>query len=475
MTVFPHPLYRRIVLEPAYADASAYLFAPMLAAHRAHVRMLARQGILSAPCAEAILAAVAQVEAEGMAALAYRPGVEDLFFAVEGRIIALAGAECGGNLQLARSRNDLGAALGRLALREQQTLLLAALTGLRQAVLRQARAHLDTLMAGHTHTQPAQPTTLGHYWLGVASALARDDARLRVAQAVTNCSPLGAAAFTTTGFPIDRDMLARELGFDSLLVNAHDAIGAADHYLQTASSLMILASNLTRVCHDLLILATQEVGGLTVDDSFIQISSIMPQKRNPVVLEHLRARLANVYGGGLTLFAQAHNVPYGDTQDIEDEMLAPLFHLCSVADDCLTLLTAVVDTLVVHRERLAARAADGFTTATELADSLVRDKGLPFRTAHQIVSRVVRRAIADGIQPQAVTASLVEEAARELGIPPLDLDDAWVRQALDPAHFVAIRNIPGGPGPRAASALLDALETELRAQTPNIPTSQNDP
>lgn len=461
MTTFPHPLYRQTVLEPAYAEAAAYLFTPMLAAHRAHVHMLAQQGILSATCADAILAAVDQVEAEGLAGLAYRPGVEDLFFAVEGRIIALAGADCGGNLQLARSRNDLGAALGRLALREQQSAILADLVGLRQVVLRQARAHLDTLMAGHTHTQPAQPTTLGHYWLGVASALARDDGRLRAAQAITNRSPLGAAAFTTTGFPIDRDMLARELGFDGLLVNAHDAIGAADHYLQTASSLMILASNLTRVCHDLLILATQEVGGLTVDDSFIQISSIMPQKRNPVVLEHLRARLANVYGGGLTLFVQCHNVPYGDTQDIEDELLAPLFGLCAVMRQCLTLMTAVIDTLIVHRERLAARAGAGFTTATELADRLVRDQGLPFRTAHHVASRVVRGAIAAGIPPEAVTAAIVNETARELGLPPLGIDDAWVHQALDPAHFVAIRNVPGGPGPRAASALLDALEAEL--------------
>lgn len=463
MTAFPHPLYRQIVLEPAYADASAYLFAPMLAAHRAHIHMLTQQGILSAACADAILAAIAQIEAEGVAALVYRPGIEDIFFAVEGRIIALAGPDCGGNLQLARSRNDLGAALGRLALREQQQAIRADLRGLRGGILHQARGHLDTLMPGHTHTQPAQPTTFAHYLLGVAAALARDDDRLAAAYAATNRSPLGAAAFTTTGFPIDRDSVARELGFGGLIVNAHDAIGAADHYLQTASSLMILASNLTRVCHDLLILATQEVGGITVDDSFIQISSIMPQKRNPVVLEHLRARLANVYGGGLTLFVQAHNVPYGDTQDIEDEMLAPLFRLCGVTRECLALLTAVMDTLVVHRERLAAQAAAGFTTATELADSLVRDKGLPFRTAHHIVSRVVRHAVTHAIPPEAMTAAMVEDAAQQVVGHPLGIDDAWLRETLDPAHFVAIRNIPGGPGHYAAAALLNSLEAELDA------------
>ena len=457
---FPHPIYRRVVLEPAYADASAYLFGPMLAANRAHVRMLAKQRIITPGCADSILAALDQIEVAGLTALPYRPGVEDLFFAVEGRVIEIAGAECGGNLQIARSRNDLGAALGRMALRDLQQSLIDDQLALRRQILAQARLNLDALMPGHTHTQPAQPTTFAHYLMAVASALGRDTQRLRQARAVTNLSPLGAAAFTTTGFPIDRAFIAEELAFDGLVLNAHDAIGAADHYLQTASALQIMASTLTRFCHDLLIMATQEVGAIVVDDSFIQISSIMPQKRNPVALEHVRSRLANVYGQAQTIFTQAHNVFYGDTQDIEDEMLAPLFRLCETARDCLQLLAAVVETMTFRRERLAARAAAGFTTATELADALTREKGLPFRSAHRIVSRVVRRAMAESVGPEDVTAGMLKQAAAEDAIA-LEVDDAWVQRALDPARFVAIRNIPGGVGPEAARAMLAELETQL--------------
>ncbi len=463
MSTFPHPLYRAIVLEPAYADASRYLFAPMLAANRAHVRMLARQGIIDPACMDKIVVAIDEIERMGVDAFPYQPPTEDLFFAVEGKVIALAGADCGGNLQIARSRNDLGAALGRMALRELQGEIIQNQIALRTALLAQARVHLDTLMPGHTHTQPAQPTTFAHYLMAVAAGLERDTVRMREAYSVTNRSPLGAAAFTTTGFPIDREWIAGELGFDGLILNAHDAIGAADHYLQTAAALQIMASNLTRFCHDLLILATQEVGGITVDDAYIQISSIMPQKRNPVVLEHVRARLANVYGGAQTIFTQAHNVFYGDTQDIEDEMLAPMFRMCETARDCLSLLTATMETLVVHRERLAARAAAGFTTATELADALTREKGMPFRSAHQVVARVVRRAIADGVAPGQVTAAMVNEALAQAGVPGprTPIDDAFVRRALDPAHFVATRNIPGGVGRHAAEAMLTALQAAL--------------
>ncbi|MEO6061695.1 MAG: argininosuccinate lyase [Thermoflexales bacterium] len=463
MTSFPHPLYRAIVLEPAYADASRYLFAPMLAANRAHVRMLARQGIIDTTCMEKIVAAIDEIERMGIGAFPYQPPTEDLFFAVEGKVIELAGADCGGNLQLARSRNDLGAALGRMALRDLQQTLIGDQIALRRAILIQARAHLDTLMPGHTHTQPAQPTTFAHYLMAVAAGLERDTARMREAYSITNRSPLGAAAFTTTGFPIDREWIAGELGFDGLVLNAHDAIGAADHYLQTASALQIMASTLTRFCHDLLIMATQEVGAITVDDAYIQISSIMPQKRNPVVLEHLRARLAKLYGGAQTIFLQAHNVFYGDTQDIEDEMIGPLFSMCETARECLNLLTTTVETLVVHRARLAARAAAGFTTATELADALTREMGMPFRSAHKVVARVVRRAISEGAQPAQVTAAMVYDALAHTGVPgpAVPIDDAFVQRALDPGQFIATRNIPGGVGRMAAEAMLAQLEAAL--------------
>jgi argininosuccinate lyase len=462
---FPHPLYRQIVLEPAYADASRYLFAPMLAANRAHIGMLAEQGIVTNTCAGAVLEALNQIEAEGLAALPYQPelGIEDLFFAVERRVIGLAGEAHGGNLQLARSRNDLGAALGRMALRDILQKTLTGLRSLRAVIVDQAERHVHTLMPGHTHTQPAQPSVFGHYLLAIASGLLRDERRFEQALSCVNQSPLGAAAFTTTGFPVNRARIAEMLHFDGVMLNSHDAIGAADHYLQSASCAQIVASTLTRFCHDLLMLCTREFGALTVDNSFIQISSIMPQKRNPVVLEHLRARLATVYGGAQTLFVQAHNVFYGDTQDIEDEMLAPLFRLFETLGDCLHLLSATVQSMQVNVAVLANRAGEGFTTATELADTLVRDFGLPFRTAHHVVASLIKRCVAENISPTHVTAQHVHEAldaALHLdGIPnpKLAIDDAWVQRTLDPAHFVAMRKIAGGVAEQPMREMLNLL------------------
>lgn len=466
---FPHPLYRQIVLEPAYADAARYLFVPMLAANSAHIVMLAEQGIVTAACAQAVMAALKQIEAEGIAALPYQPehGVEDLFFAVERRVIALAGEAYGGNLQLARSRNDLGAALGRMALREILQTTLSDLRALRAVILDQAEQHIHTLMPGHTHTQPAQPSVFGHYLLAIASGVLRDEQRFIQALACVNQSPLGAAAFTTTGFPVNRDRIAALLHFDGVLLNSHDAIGAADHYLQSVSCAQIVASTLTRFCHDLLIMCTREVGALTVDNSFIQISSIMPQKRNPVVLEHLRARLGNVYGLAQTIFVQAHNVFYGDTQDIEDEMQAPLFKLFETLGDCLQLLTATVQTIKVNSAVLAGRASDGFTTATELADSLVRDFGLPFRTAHHVVANLIKRCVADTITPTQVTArhlhAVLDDVINQTNIanPKHAIDDAWVQRALDPVHFVAIRTIAGGVAEQPMREMLKALRVGL--------------
>ncbi|NOZ30247.1 MAG: argininosuccinate lyase [Chloroflexi bacterium] len=462
MSDFPHPAYAANVLRPSFDLARRHLFAPMMAANKAHVVMLVERGILAHEAGCALLRAIQQVEAEGAEAYRYQPGVEDLFFAVEGRLMERAGPEVGGNLQLARSRNDLGAALQRMVLRERLLRLGDRLSDLRRVLLALAGRHLETIMPGHTHYQPAQPTTMAHYLAGVATVLARDFERVRHAYGTTNRSPLGCVAFTTTGFPIDRRRVAELLGFDGLLPNGQDAIGAADHMAEASTVCLILASHLSRLTRDLLFWATQEAGAIRIHDSFIQISSIMPQKRNPVVLEHLRARLGAVYGYVQAIVVQAHNVPYGDTQDIEDEMLAPVVYLFETMEGVLELYTAVMETVEVDRDRLRRRAADGFTTATELADVLVREYGLPFRTAHAVVGRMVRQALARGVRPAEVTPGLLDEAAREVLGRPLEMDAGMLREALDPEHFVRVRSVEGGPAPDAMERALSGLEAGLQ-------------
>ncbi|UCC64745.1 MAG: argininosuccinate lyase [Anaerolineae bacterium] len=460
---FPHPRYAEYVLKPSFAEAQTYLFDLMMAANMAHAVMLTEAGILSPEGGAALLRGLGQVEAEGVAARRYEPGVEDLFFSVENRLVALVGPEIGGNLQIARSRNDLGAALARMALRDRLRGVLDRLHGLRAALLNFARLHVDTVMPGYTHTQPAQPTTLAHYVAAILSFLARDTKRLQSAYVTTNRSPLGAAAFTTTGFPINRSRIAALLGFDGLIENSHDAIGAADYMTEAMGALTTLALNLSRVTRDLLFWATQEAAAIRIHGAFIQISSIMPQKRNPVVLEHLRARLGRLIGLASSVSIMAHNVPYGDTQDIEDEIYSPLFGACQTAGQVLALYTAVFETLEVNREHLLTRAASGFTTATELADTLTRDLGLPFRTAHGIVSRLVQSALARGLTPDDVTASLLDEAAQAVIGRPLGLPEETVSRALDPVHFTEVRTQPGGPAPATVHAWLDKARRALAA------------
>ena len=462
---FPNPAYSQHVLQPAYADAQAYLFAPMLDAHDAHAVMLAGCGIITAENAAAIVRAVAAIRAAGVESYAYQPGIEDLFFRIEGEIIAQAGADYGGNLQLARSRNDLGHALARMALRRRVLDVSERVLALRTAVMAQARRHLNTLMPGYTHTQPAQPVTFAHYLAGVLTFLAHDQARLVDAYAATNASPLGAAALTGTGFPIDRQRVADLLGFDSVVASTQHAIGGGEYLTETAFAVQALAVDLSRMTHDLLIRATQEANALHIDDSFIQISSIMPQKRNPVVLEHLRARLSRALGYAQTVVTQCHNIPYGDTQDIEDEILPPLLNALAAIEECLELYTAFFETLALNAAHLAARAGEGFTTATELADTLVRTAGLPFRLAHKIVAGMVQEAVRSGVPSTQLTLAMLQRAAQQVLGSEVALSEAQFRQALDPAHFVQVRSGPGGVAPAATAALLDSAQAGIDDNT----------
>jgi argininosuccinate lyase len=458
---FPHPIYSKHVLQPAYQGALEYLYGPMLTANRAHVVMLARQEIISRDNARALLKALAQVEAEGLEALGYKPGIEDLFFRVEGRLIELAGAEQGGNLQLARSRNDLGHTLTRLALRPRLLALYRRLLDLRESILKLAHRHLETVMPGYTHTQPAQPTTFAHYLAGVLSFLERDTQRLRQAYQTTNQSPIGAAAFTGTGFPINRRLSAELLGFSGVMFSSHDCIGASDHLTDIAAGLTSLGVNLSRMSKDLLFWATHESGALYIDDSFIQISSIMPQKRNPVVLEHLRARLSRLLGQTQTIVIQCHNIPYGDTQDIEDEIEPTVFGAIATADDILELYKVVFDTLQLNTAHLKAQAAAGFTTMTELADTLVREAGLPFRAAHQVVSRLVSHLTAEKLTPDDVTGELLAEVSQELLPEPPSLTTEAIQRALDPVAFVQARATLGGAAPSATAGVLNHQANQL--------------
>jgi argininosuccinate lyase len=443
---FPGATYKEVVLEPAYESAKRNLLDAMLAADKAHLIMLAEGGLVSREDARAVIKAVLALDAGEIRASPYTGEFEDLFFHVEHLIHESAG-EAAGNLHLARSRNDLGVAMYRMALRDRLLEAEGSLLHLQESLLSVAGEHVGTVMPAHTHAQRAQPTTLAHYLVAVHDSLSRDLRRLGAAFDNCNRSPLGAAALTTSGFAVDRLRLAELLAFDGLVENSYDAIGGADYLGEAATALQLSFLGLGRFVNDLLLWSTQEFAAMRVADPYVQASSIMPQKRNPVSLEHLRAFLSAGVGDAGTVLAMLHNTPFGDIVDTEDDLQPYLWRASEAAVGIYRLLSTVIGTVEVNEELLLRRAGEDYSTITELADTLVRERALPFRRAHAVATAVVKLARFEGVAADAISPELVDLAAREVVGERLDLSADQVSRALDPVRFVEVRAVTGGPAP----------------------------
>jgi argininosuccinate lyase len=416
----------------------------MLASYRAHLIMLVEQDLMPRRVAGAIANAISGLNEGEIRASSYTGEFEDLFFHVEHLIFESAG-EAAGNLHLARSRNDLGVAMYRMVLREGLLRVERALLDLQGVLLAVASEHLGTVMPAYTHTQQAQPTTLAHYLVAVHDSLTRDLRRIGAAFENCNRSPLGAAALTTSGFAIDRSRLAELLGFDGLVENSYDAICGADYLGEAAAALQLSFLGLGRFASDLLLWSTREFGAIRVADPYVQVSSIMPQKRNPVSLEHVRSLLSAAVGDTNTVLTMLHNTPFGDVVDTEDDLQPYLWRALEAADGLCRLLAAVVGTMEVNKELLLERAGMGYSTVTELADTLVRERGLSFRTAHAVVTAVVKLAESEDVGAGGISPGLVNRAAEGVIGEPLGLSQELISRSLDPEHFVEIRALPGGP------------------------------
>ncbi|HYL38690.1 MAG TPA: argininosuccinate lyase [Bryobacteraceae bacterium] len=443
---FPAPLYAETVLAPNFEDAQRNFLDALLEIHYAHTRMLARQGILMRAEEHTLRQALDRLDRNQIASARYDGSCEDLFFYIEN----LLEEDCGplaGKMHTARSRNDIAITLYRMTLRRALLELAGVVAEVRLAVLDLAARHIDTVMPAHTHTQPAQPTTLAHYLLAAAEFLARDAARIQAAFARVNRSPLGACAITTTGFPIDRGMTAELLGFEGLAENSYGAIASIDYLTESAASVAVCMVNAGKLVQDLLLWSTREFRFLRISDAFVQSSSIMPQKRNPVALEHARILASRALGEAQAVLTCAHNTPFGDINDSEDDLQPLVFTMFTDASRSLRLLAGLLRTAEVDRERLASRAAADFMTVTELADTLVRRAGISFREAHTLVSNAVTMAGAND-SPQAIAAALLDLK------PSLSLSREEIERSLDPMNFVSVRSIVGGPAPEVVGEAL---------------------
>jgi argininosuccinate lyase len=346
-----------------------------------------------------------------------------------------------------------------MVLREGVLSVATAALALRRSLLDVAALHTRTGFPAHTHAQPAQPTTVAHYLLAVIEELERSATRLVAAYRTTNCCPLGACAITGTGFPIDRQRTSDLLGFARPTGNTYGSIATVDYLLESAAAAAGLVVGLGRFAQDLLLWSTVEVGYLRLPDGLVQISSIMPQKRNPVALEHARALLSRAWAE-LTAASQVpHNTPFGDIVDTEDD-LQPLVHgAFRNATRAVSLLAVTLASAEFDVEKMGARAAGEWVTVTELADTLVRDHGLSFGAAHAIVTSVVQEARRSG--GPATAASLVS-AARQHGHE-IACSDTELAQILSPVHFVEVRRTHGGPAPAIVAAALATAESAFVA------------
>ena len=428
------------------------LAAQDIAGSRAHAAMLAAQNIITDKDAEAIREGLLTILSEiETGEFAFSAALEDIHMNVEARLKELVG-EPAGRLHTARSRNDQVAVDFRLWVRDQCDQADAALAALQRSLLDQAEAGADWVMPGFTHLQTAQPVTWGHHMLAYVEMFARDRSRFTDARARMNTSPLGSAALAGTSFPIDRDMTAEALGFDRPMANSLDAVSDRDFVLEFLSSASICAMHLSRLAEELVIWSSAQFRFVKMSDRWSTGSSIMPQKRNPDAAELIRAKIGRIFGANVALMTVMKGLPLTYSKDMQEDKEQTF----DAADNLMLALTAMagmVADMTAQRDNLKAAAASGFSTATDLADWLVRELGLPFRQAHHVTGALVATAEAEGCDLPDLTLAQMQKEHADIR--------ADVFDVLGVENSVASRTSYGGTAPMQVRAQIERWKERL--------------
>jgi argininosuccinate lyase len=430
------------------------IFEADLKVTEAHVVMLIKQKIIPSEAGAKILSALQEIGARGYGEVA-KEGFEDIHEAIEAKVIEIVGEQQGGWIHTGRSRNDEVATCLRIRLREYLLDVAENLIALLQTLLDKARSEKDTLAPGFTHTQIAQPTTFGHLLLAHVEALARDLTRLLEVYGRVNLSPLGSGALTTTGYKIDRRLTADLLGFDGILSNSVDAVGSRDFILEAMAAYALIATDLSRLCEEIILFSSDGYKMVELADEFSSTSSIMPQKKNPDSAEIARAKCARIVGLLTAAFTLCKGLPFSYNRDLQ-ELNALLWESCKLTLTTLRVVERMVATLKVDRGRMRMLVEQSYATATELADTLVRECGIPFRTAHTIVGMVVKEAVENGVEPSKISLEMINSCSKKVLGRTLTLSEEAARNALNPTTFIARREVEGGPAPETlAKALVE--------------------
>lgn len=433
--------------------ADQRIFKADLLVDRAHLIMLKEKGLISEDVCLKIISALDEIGerqhlGEG----------EDIHEAIEAAVIARVGPE-GGRMHTARSRNDEVATCIRLALREEMLDLMAEELAYISTLVRLAAEHKETIIPGFTHTQHAQPTSLAHHLLAHADAAFRDLGRLEDAYSRVNISPLGAAAFASTGFDIDRTRTRELLGFEGLVENSMDAVSSRDFILEVMAALSIIMVNCSRLAEELILWSTTEFGYLELDNLYASTSSIMPQKKNPDTAELARAKTGSTIGSLMAALSICKALPMSYNRDLQ-EVTPHLWRSLDWTRSTVRILEGCISTLKFNIGRLEECSGAGFSTATELADSLVRITGMPFRTAHSIVGRIAAVKDMSGLaRLDEISLEVWGFSASERGFSENDL-----LRATDPKSNVALRANTGGPAAAETGRMILERERMISAE-----------
>lgn len=422
--------------------------------HRAHVVMLAERGIVTRADAAAILRGLDQVDARAKTDPELRT-----YLPYEAALIKTIGPVAG-RMHTGRSRNDLANTVNRMFYRDQINRTIEALIGLRSAVVNKAADNLNTVMVVYTHRKEAQPITLGHYLMAISESLGKSIDRYEQLYARMNQSPLGAGASAGTGWPLDRERTAALLGFDSLVTDTIEGTAGWDHIAEFASDNAIYLSALSRLGSEIQLWTTDEYRSAELDPAFAGTSSIMPQKKNPDSIERSRAIASNAVGQLVSILTSLNSIEY--QHSVSRVPLEPRSLDAMIA--ATHAMTGVVRTLHPNKPQMLRYAAQNFSTMTDLADALVRESGIDFREAHEVIARVVNAAIDQNKTADQITVGMIQTAAKAQLGHPLTISASAVREALDPVRNVARRNGVGGPAPSSVAKMVADARTQISAE-----------
>lgn len=443
-----HDTYLKTVLQPDYTYASEHLLPHLFDALTAHSLMLHECGVAHAQRAADFLREIRRQPFPPYDLL-----VEDVFFTIDRELAALS-PEAAGAMRTALSRNDLDMTIYRLSARLRLMRAMFRVLTLRRTLLDFAAREIDTVIVAYTHHQPAQPTTLAHYLTAVESNLARDTGRMLSALTRVNLSPMGAVALGGTSYPIDRALTAELLAFGAPVENTYDAVSASDWQVELASVITVTSTTLSRVVHDLLFWASR--GLLSLEDGMVQGSSVMPQKRNPVALEHARTKFSKAIGITQSVILSSHNVPFGDVNDPGADIQPPLSNMWQEFREGVELLTISLHNPSINREKWLREAKRGESPVTELADAINRKTRCGFREAHGKI-KVLMSKLRD--QERTIDHLNVQDL-QELGV---EMSESELQSALNPVEFIARRTTFGGPAPSVMRGEIDAANARLEA------------